>query len=79
MTYEMKLPSMGEDSPEEAIVSYWLVEEGEEVRKGEDLIELTTDKAAFSLPSPVTGTLVEKLVEEGDEALVGSVLCILET
>ena len=75
----MKLPSMGEDSPEEAIVSYWLVEEGEEVRKGEDLIELTTDKAAFSLPSPVTGTLVEKLVEEGDEALVGSVLCILET
>ncbi len=77
--YEMKLPSMGEDSPEEAVVSYWLAEEGDEINEGEDLIEMTTDKAAFSLPSPVTGTLVEKLVEEGDEVLVGSVLCMIET
>ena len=79
MMYEMKLPSMGEDSPEEAVVSYWLVDEGDDISEGEDLIEMTTDKAAFSLPSPVTGTLVEKLVEEGDEVLVGSVLCVIET
>jgi pyruvate/2-oxoglutarate dehydrogenase complex dihydrolipoamide acyltransferase (E2) component len=79
MMYEMKLPSMGEDSPEEAVVSYWLVDDGDDISEGEDLIEMTTDKAAFSLPSPVTGTLVEKLVEEGDEVLVGSVLCVIET
>lgn len=79
MLYEVRLPSLGEDSPEEASVSYWLVEEGDRVREGDDLVEMTTDKAAFSLPSPKSGTLVEKLVEEGDEVGVGDVICIIET
>ncbi|MBN2311036.1 MAG: hypothetical protein JXR94_18820 [Candidatus Hydrogenedentes bacterium] len=79
MTYEVKLPSLGEDSVEEATVSYWLVEEGDQVKEGDDLVEMTTDKAAFSVPSPESGTVLEKLVEEGDDVRVGDVLCTLET
>jgi pyruvate/2-oxoglutarate dehydrogenase complex dihydrolipoamide acyltransferase (E2) component len=79
MVREVKLPSLGEDTTEEATVSYWLVEEDEALKKGDDLIEMTTDKAAFSVPSPVSGVLQEKLVDEGDEVSVGDVICIIDT
>lgn len=79
MLYEVKLPDLGEDAAEEATVSYWLVEEGDAVIEGEDLVEMTTDKAAFSVPSPKTGILREKLVEDGDDVTVGEVICLIET
>lgn len=79
MRIDVKLPSLGDDASDEATVSYWLVEEGESVREGDDLVEMTTDKAAFSLPCPQTGTLLEKLVEEGEEVSVGDVICVIET
>jgi len=78
MKLEVRLPSMGEDAADEATVAYWPVEEGEVVHEGDDLVELTTDKAAFSVPCPKSGTLVEKVVEEGDEVAVGDLICILE-
>lgn len=79
MSHEVKLPSLGEDATEQAVVSYWLVEEGEHVDEDNDLVEMTTDKAAFSVPSPVSGVLVERLVEEGDEVTVGDVICLIDT
>lgn len=78
MTYEIKLPNLGEDAADVATVSYWLYEEGDMVKEGEDLVELTTDKAAFSLPCPKSGKLEEKYVQEGDEVSVGDVLCTIE-
>jgi len=78
MRYEVKLPDLGEEAADEATVSYWLVEEGDEISESDDLVEMTTDKAAFSVPSPKSGVLLEKLVEEGDDVSVGDVLCILE-
>jgi pyruvate/2-oxoglutarate dehydrogenase complex dihydrolipoamide acyltransferase (E2) component len=76
--YEVELPDLGDDAESEAVVSFWLKEEGETVTEGEDLIELTTDKAAFTLPAPKSGVLLEKRVGEGDEITVGDILCTLE-
>lgn len=78
MRYEVKLPDLGDEAGDEATVSYWLVEEGDEVSESDDLVEMTTDKAAFSVPCPKAGVLLEKLVEEGDDVTVGDVLCIIE-
>lgn len=81
MHYEVALPSLGEDAEDNvdaATVSSWLVEEGDQVAEGDDLIEMTTDKAAFNLPSPKSGALTQKLVEEGDEVKVGDAVCVLE-
>ena len=78
MRYEVTLPSLGDDEGERATVSYWLVDEGDEVREDDDLVDMTTDKAAFTVPCPKNGTLVEKLVEEGQEVAVGEALCVLE-
>jgi pyruvate/2-oxoglutarate dehydrogenase complex dihydrolipoamide acyltransferase (E2) component len=77
MRYEVTLPNMGDDA-ETAIVSLWLADEGDIVNENDDLVEMTTDKASFTVPSPKTGTLLEKAVEEDDEVHVGDVLCILD-
>lgn len=78
MQYEVTLPSLGDDLDEIARVSLWLADEGDIVNENDDLVEMVTDKAAFTVPSPKSGTLVAKLVDEEDEVKVGDVICILE-
>ncbi len=78
MSYEVTLPSLGEDAAELAIVSQWLVKKGDTVAEGDDLVEMTTDKAAFNVPSPAAGTVAEILATEGQEVKAGGLLCILE-
>ncbi|MBI4830778.1 MAG: hypothetical protein HY801_04325 [Candidatus Lindowbacteria bacterium] len=76
--YEIKLPNLGEDAGDEATVSFWHFDEGDEVREGDDLVEMTTDKATFNVPSPRSGILSEIVADEGDTVKVGEVLAILE-
>ena len=78
MYYKVKLPDLGDDAPQEATIVFWTVEEGETIKKGDDLLEITTDKAAFNVPSPRSGVLIEKLVPEGSEVSTGEVICILD-
>lgn len=74
---DVKLPPIAE-GVEKANVSYLHHNAGDSVKGGEDLIELVTDKATFNLPAPVSGTLKEILVSEGDEVKVGQVLARIE-
>ena len=74
---EVKLPQIAE-GVDKANVSYWHRAVGESIKEGEDLVELVTDKATFNLPAPVSGTVKEVLVNEGDEAKVGQVLAKIE-
>lgn len=71
------LPELGEGI-EKATVSYWYFNEGEKVNIKDDLVELTTDKATFNLPSPASGTLTEILIPIGEVAQVGETLGIIE-
>ncbi len=71
------LPELGEGI-EKATLSYWYYKEGEKVNEKDDLVELTTDKATFNLPSPCTGTVSEILFREGDTVNVGEVLAVIE-
>ncbi|RJQ30142.1 MAG: biotin/lipoyl-binding protein [Peptococcaceae bacterium] len=74
---EVKLPFLAE-GVNECTVTYWQVQEGDTVAEGDDLVEMSTSKAVFNVPSPVSGTVVEILVGEGDVVKVGDVLCIIE-
>lgn len=78
MAYEVRLPDLGEEAEDEASVSYWQVEEGDRVEKGDDLVEMTTDKAVFNVPSPVSGMIERIMVEEGDVVKVGEVMAIIK-
>jgi pyruvate/2-oxoglutarate dehydrogenase complex dihydrolipoamide acyltransferase (E2) component len=76
---DVKLPDMGEEAGDEARVSFWYVEPGEDVEKEDPLVQLVTDKATFDVPSPSKGTLREVVADEDAEVRVGDVLCRLET
>ena len=71
------LPELSEGI-DKATVSYWYFKEGEKVNEKDDLVELTTDKATFNLPSPCTGMVSEIFFKEGDTVSVGEVLAIIE-
>ena len=74
---KLVLPELGEGI-EKAVVSYWYFKEGDRVNEKDDLVELTTDKATFNLPSPCPGILTEILFHEGDTAHISEVLAIIE-
>lgn len=78
MKFEVKLPGLGEDDTDAVTVSSWLAEVGDDLKEGDDLLELTTDKAAFSLPAPRDGVLRELRVRDGDEIVIGDVVCIFD-
>jgi pyruvate/2-oxoglutarate dehydrogenase complex dihydrolipoamide acyltransferase (E2) component len=78
-TYEVRLPSLGDDNDavHGGTISIWHAKKGQTLAEGDDLLELTTDKAAFVLPCPRTGTLEARMVEEGATVQVGDVVCVL--
>ncbi len=71
------LPELGEGI-DKATVSYWYFKEGEKVNEKDDLVELTTDKATFNLPSPCSGMLSEIIFHEGDTVNIGETLATIE-
>jgi pyruvate dehydrogenase E2 component (dihydrolipoamide acetyltransferase) len=75
---DVELPGLGDDAGTEATVSVFFKEPGEEVKEGEDLVEMATDKATFTVPSPVGGKVVELLVSEDDVVRVGEGLARIE-
>jgi pyruvate/2-oxoglutarate dehydrogenase complex dihydrolipoamide acyltransferase (E2) component len=73
----IKLPPLAE-GVDRANISYWFKQPGDTVMEGEDLVELVTDKATFSMPSPLAGKIKELLVNEGDSAKVGQAIAVIE-
>jgi pyruvate/2-oxoglutarate dehydrogenase complex dihydrolipoamide acyltransferase (E2) component len=69
---------MGE-SIAEGTITTWIKQVGEDVRRDESILEISTDKVDADIPSPASGTLVEILVEAGQTVEVGSVIARIET
>lgn len=59
------MPQLGE-SVVEGTISRWLKQPGEQIEQYEPLLEIVTDKVNAEYPSPVSGTLAEILVPEGE-------------
>lgn len=62
----------------EGTITRWLKTVGEKVEKGEPLVEIETAKALQEVEAPVSGTLVEVSVAEGELALVNSSIASIE-
>src|SRR3954447_26726185 len=62
------------DSMEEGTVLKWLVEGGGEVKRGEALVEIETDKANMTYEADTDGTLIEVVAQEGDTLAIGEVI-----
>jgi 2-oxoglutarate dehydrogenase E2 component (dihydrolipoamide succinyltransferase) len=72
------MPQMGE-SIAEGTVSRWLKGVGDEVKRDEAILEISTDKVDAEIPSPTSGVLAEIKVEEGQTVEVQTVVAIIET
>jgi len=76
MPYEFKFPDIGEGLTEGEIV-HWLVKEGDEVKEGQPLVEVETDKALAEIPSPKTGVILKILAKEKEIVKVGQVMVVI--
>lgn len=74
----IKMPKLGE-TVDEVVIIEWVKSEGDRVEVGDVLVNVETDKVDTELPSPVAGTLVTKLVAEGDDVATGDPVCVIET
>lgn len=75
MAYEFKFPDIGEGLTEGELVR-WLVKEGDDIKEGQPLAEVETDKALAEIPSPRTGTVLRLMAKEKEVIKVGQVIVV---
>ena len=73
MATDVTMPRLS-DSMEEGTIIKWLVEKGGEVKKGEPLVEIETDKANMTYDADTDGVLIEVVAGEGDTLPIGEVI-----
>ena len=73
------VPRLGSsDESDEVRILRWLKSEGAQVRKGEALLEVETDKVNVEIESPDDGQLEEINAREGDFVKFGAVVAVVE-
>ena len=73
MAYELKMPQLGL-TMEEGTLSKWLKREGDTVKAGEVVAEITTDKLTNELTSEQDGVVLKLVAQEGDDIPVKGTL-----
>ncbi|MBO9604070.1 MAG: pyruvate dehydrogenase complex E1 component subunit beta [Novosphingobium sp.] len=77
MSIELKMPALS-PTMEEGTLSKWLVKEGDEVKSGDILAEIETDKATMEFEAVDEGTIGKIVVPEGTEGVkVGTVIAVI--
>ncbi|WP_062512771.1 2-oxoglutarate dehydrogenase complex dihydrolipoyllysine-residue succinyltransferase [Halobacillus sp. KGW1] len=70
---EIKVPELAE-SITEGTIAEWLVKKGDQVEKGDPILELETDKVNVEVNADASGIIAELLAGEGDDVEVGDVI-----
>jgi len=70
------MPQLGE-TVADGTVTKWFKKEGETVKRGETLFEVSTDKVDTEIPAPADGVLTKILVVEGETVDVGTLLAVI--
>src|SRR4029079_10411329 len=77
MGIELRMPALS-PTMEEGTLAKWLVKEGDEVKSGDILDEIETDKATMEFEAVDEGTVTKILVPEGSEGVkVGAPIAII--
>src|SRR5882762_10648 len=72
----IEMPKMG-DTMEEGKILRWIKHEGDQVKKGESLAEVETDKVNIEIESFASGILRKILVPEGTSAPIGAGIALV--
>ena len=77
MATELKMPALS-PTMEEGTLAKWLVKEGDDVKSGDILAEIETDKATMEFEAVDEGTIAKILVPEGTDGVkVGAPIAIM--
>ena len=71
------IPELGEGI-KKATVAFWHVKEGDLVTSGDEICEVTTDKATFNVEAPASGRIQSIAIKVGQDGEVGGVLGSIE-
>lgn len=74
---DVRLPKLGEGAESGTVVNVF-VKEGDQIQKGQTILELENEKAVAPIPSPVAGRVGKLRVKEGDKLSVGQVILSVE-
>ncbi len=79
MKKEVIVPRLGSsDESDEVKILRWLKNPGAQVKKGEGLLEVETDKVNVEIEAPDDGLLQEIKAQAGDSVKFSSVVAIIE-
>ncbi|MGI6578967.1 MAG: dihydrolipoamide acetyltransferase family protein [Saccharofermentanales bacterium] len=73
---EIKMPPGGQNV-DELMITTWEKSEGDQVKRGDVLLTVETDKAAMDVESFASGTLLKIFYEEGDMVKIGEVIALV--
>ena len=76
MATEIVMPKLGL-TMESGVISAWLVEEGQEVQKGQALLEIATDKVTMEVEAQADGILRKIMVSAGQEVPVSTTIGVI--
>ena len=77
MTFDLRLPDIGEGVAEGEIIK-WMVREGDTIKEDQPIVEVMTDKVNVQIPAPRSGKVVKILAKEGDIAKVGQTIMVID-
>lgn len=78
MLVDIKMPVLGETT-EQAEILEWFKQEGETVSRGENLLEVQSDKVTVEVPALETGVIQEIVAKVGETVAVGGLIARLNT
>ena len=76
MATEIVMPKLGL-TMESGVISAWLVEEGQEIQKGQALLEIATDKVTMEVEAQADGILRKIMVSAGQEVPVSTTIGVI--
>lgn len=76
MAIEIKMPQLGL-TMEEGTIGKWIKQVGDTVRKGDVIVEITTDKLSTEIESEFDGTLLAIIAQEGEDIPVQGIIAII--
>lgn len=78
MLIEVKVPALSESVAEATLIN-WHKQPGEYVERGENLIDIETDKVVLELPAPQSGILAEIIRNDGATVTSGEIIARIDT
>lgn len=78
MLIEIKVPALSESIAEATLIN-WHKQQGDYVERGENLIDIETDKVVLELPAPQSGVLAEIIKGDGTTVTSGELIARIDT